>query len=60
MYYEEKVIEGVLWYRSHPNDVFMKKSEIQMTNEILRLRLELKNIKSELEELNTPNCFLEK
>ena len=59
MYYEEKVIEGVMYYRSHPNDNFMKMSDIQMTNALLRSRIEIGKLKSQLEE-DESKPFMEK
>jgi hypothetical protein len=38
MYYEEKIINGILQCRTHPKEEFKPKSLESLTNEILRLR----------------------
>jgi hypothetical protein len=52
MYYEEKVINGILHYRTHPKGKFQPKSLESLTMEILRLREKIYNPDSK-ENANT-------
>lgn len=44
MYYEETIINGVLCFRNTPKGEWIKFSDIELTNEILRLKEKLKEL----------------
>lgn len=49
MYYEEKIINGVLCFRNIPKGEWIKFSDIELTNEILRLKEKLKELGYQLQ-----------
>lgn len=52
MYYEEKIINGVLCFRNTPKGEWIKFSDIELTNEILRLKEKLKELGYQLQFKN--------
>lgn len=45
MYYEEKIIDGILCWRGTPNGGFIEMSKEELTNEITSLRKECAQLK---------------
>jgi len=50
MYYEEKIIEGYLCYRTHPKGQFNRLDQKQLTTKIVELKKELNQLKSNLQK----------
>lgn len=50
MHYEEKVIEGVLYYREHPEGDWRQVSSVKMTADLLAARDRIERLEAELRE----------
>lgn len=48
MYYEEKIIDGVLCFRGSPKESFTPMSAEMLTQRLLRVKEELENVKAVL------------
>lgn len=53
MYYEEKVIDGIMHYRGSPHAQFEKMSEKQMTLKILEYKMDIKILQEKLNKIST-------
>jgi len=53
MYYEEKEIDGILYFRTIPNGVFTKMSERNLCDKINKLRLRLSRLSEKFEDLQS-------
>lgn len=53
MYYEEKVIDGVLNYRKSPTGEWIPMTPQQLTTKIMYVKSELKVIEGTLESIKT-------
>ena len=52
MFYEETIINGVLCFRNTPKGEWIKFSDIELTNEILRLKEKLNKLGYKLQFKN--------
>jgi len=48
VFYEEKIIKGVLCFRNTPKGEWIKFSDIELTNEVLRLKEKVKQLESNI------------
>lgn len=53
MYYEEKVVDGVLHYKSSPTEGWVSMTPQQLTTKIMYMKNELKVIEGTLESIKT-------
>lgn len=51
MYYQEKVINGVMHYRGHPNDEWKPMTVQQLTDRLVLSKLNLNNALRELRDV---------
>ncbi len=50
MYYEEKIINGVLCHRSSPKGTFKPFTDEQLTEKIVKLEQEVRSLENQLED----------
>ena len=59
MYYEEKIIDGILHYRLSPSAEFKPCTLESLTDKMLKYKDEVKKYKEALEEIKSPVLFMQ-
>jgi hypothetical protein len=49
MYYEEKIIDGILYWRGSPNEQFREFSKRELCQKIIKLKTVISELEAELE-----------
>ena len=52
MYYEEKIIEGIMFSRNHPDATFTQILSTKMTADLLNARAEISRLRDTVEQLS--------